>query len=103
MSERRPSAVPDEATERTFVVEDSAACLVLYGEADRNLRKLRDAFPVQVHGRGGRLTLKGPTVDVAAAGGWRSLEALQRCYQMADEETMLAVVMGGGELREMKG
>jgi integrase len=44
-----------------------------------------------------------PTADVAAAGGWRSLEALQRCYQMADDETMLAVVMGGGELREMKG
>jgi integrase len=44
-----------------------------------------------------------PTADVAAAGGWRSLEALQQCYQMADDETMLAVVLGGGELREMKG
>jgi integrase len=41
-----------------------------------------------------------PDVDVAAAGGWKSLEALKTCYQQADADTMLSVVMGGGELRE---
>lgn len=41
-----------------------------------------------------------PDVDVAAAGGWASLEALKRSYQQADQETMLQVVLGGGELRE---
>jgi integrase len=39
-------------------------------------------------------------VDVATAGGWAGTETLQRCYQQADEATMLAVVLSGGELRE---
>jgi hypothetical protein len=37
-----------------------------------------------------------------AAGGWKGTEALQRCYLHADEETMLAVVMSGAELREVR-
>lgn len=41
-----------------------------------------------------------PTVDVAAAGGWTGTETLILCYQQADEATMLAVVLGGGLLRE---
>jgi hypothetical protein len=41
-----------------------------------------------------------PTVDVAAAGGWTGTDTLVRCYQQADEATMLAVVMSVGELRE---
>ena len=41
-----------------------------------------------------------PTVDVAAAGGWIGTDTLVRCYQQADAATMLAVVLGGGELRE---
>jgi integrase len=44
-----------------------------------------------------------PTPDVANAGGWRSLQALQACYQAADKQTTLAVVLGGGELREARG
>jgi hypothetical protein len=43
-----------------------------------------------------------PDVDVAAAGGWKSLDALKKCYQHADPATMLEVVMGAGELREVK-
>jgi integrase len=43
-----------------------------------------------------------PDVDVAAAGGWKSVAALQRSYQQADEATMLEVVLGGRELREAK-
>ena len=41
-----------------------------------------------------------PDVDVAAAGGWKSTKALKDSYQQADPETMLNVVLGGGELRE---
>lgn len=42
-----------------------------------------------------------PDRDVAEAGGWQSLDALRQCYQQADERTMLDVVLGGGELREV--
>jgi integrase len=44
-----------------------------------------------------------PTVDVAAAGGWAGAETLMRCYQHPDEATMLAVVLGAGQLRERRG
>jgi hypothetical protein len=43
-----------------------------------------------------------PPADVAAAGGWKSTETLQRCYQQPDERTMLSVVLDGAELREKK-
>jgi integrase len=43
-----------------------------------------------------------PDVDVAQAGGWESLDALKRSYQHADPTTMLSVVLGGAELREVK-
>jgi hypothetical protein len=43
-----------------------------------------------------------PDVDVAAAGGWASVVALKQSYQHADPETMLSVVLGGGELREAR-
>ena len=39
-------------------------------------------------------------VDVAAAGGWKTVDTLKTAYQQEDAETMLLVVMGGGELRE---
>ena len=44
-----------------------------------------------------------PDVDVAAAGGWTETSSLKRCYQQADEATMLEVVLGGGQLRESRG
>ena len=43
-----------------------------------------------------------PVADVAAAGGWNSTVTLDRCYQQPDDDTMLAVVLGGHELREKK-
>lgn len=43
-----------------------------------------------------------PLKDVATAGGWKSEETLLRCYQQADEATMLNVVMNGAELRQRK-
>jgi integrase len=37
--------------------------------------------------------------DVAAVGGWTDTQTLQKCYQVADEETMEAVVMQPKRLR----
>jgi hypothetical protein len=45
-------------------------------------------------------TRGAPIADLAAAGGWKGTEALQRCYLHADDATMLAVVLGGADLRE---
>jgi hypothetical protein len=39
---------------------------------------------------------------VAAAGGWKSIQTLTKCYQQPDDATMLAVVLSGAELREKK-
>jgi len=43
-----------------------------------------------------------PDVDVAEAGGWKTVETLKTAYQQADAETMLRVVLEAGELREAK-
>jgi len=41
-----------------------------------------------------------PLADVAAAGGWKGTQTLTKCYQQPDDATILAVVLGGAELRE---
>ena len=41
-----------------------------------------------------------PKGDVAAAGGWKDTVSLKRAYQQADADTILSVVLNGGELRE---
>jgi hypothetical protein len=33
-----------------------------------------------------------PVKDVAAAGGWKDLVTLMRCYQVPDDESMRSVV-----------
>jgi integrase len=43
-----------------------------------------------------------PDVDVAAAGGWKTVQTLKSAYQHADAETMLRVVLEAGELREAR-
>ena len=43
-----------------------------------------------------------PDVDVAPAGGWKTVQTLKSAYQHADAETMLRVVFEGGELREAR-
>lgn len=43
-----------------------------------------------------------PDVDVAAAGGWKSLQALKASYQQADPATMLRVVLEPATLREAR-
>lgn len=43
-----------------------------------------------------------PDVDVAAAGGWKTVTTLKTAYQQADAGTMLRVVLGAGDLREAR-
>jgi hypothetical protein len=43
-----------------------------------------------------------PDVDVAAAGGWKTVQTLKSAYQQADAETMLRVVLEAGEVREAR-
>jgi hypothetical protein len=39
--------------------------------------------------------------DVAAVGGWIDTTTLQKCYQMADEETMEAVILQPKRLQKL--
>ena len=41
-----------------------------------------------------------PVQDVAAAGGWKSHVVVRDIYTQADAETILDVLLFGGELRE---
>lgn len=43
-----------------------------------------------------------PDVDVAEAGGWKTVETLKTAYQHADPETMLRVVLEPAKLREVR-
>ena len=41
-----------------------------------------------------------PVVDVAAAGGWSDVSTLLKCYQQADNETLLEVVSHSRKIRD---
>jgi hypothetical protein len=41
-----------------------------------------------------------PDVDVAKAGGWRSINTMKRSYQLADDAGVLEAVMEPRKLRE---
>ena len=43
-----------------------------------------------------------PDVDVAATGGWKTVETMRACYQQVDEETMRSVVLDRHELRKVR-
>jgi Phage integrase family len=43
-----------------------------------------------------------PLADVAAAGGWKTVQTLDQCYARPDSETMLAVVTEPRKLREVR-
>jgi len=43
-----------------------------------------------------------PLADVAAAGGWKTVQTLEQSYARADSETLLAVVTEPRKLREVK-
>ena len=43
-----------------------------------------------------------PDADVAATGGWANANTLRLVYQQTDANTMLRVVLEGGELRAAK-
>ena len=43
-------------------------------------------------------TFRSPTWP--PPGGWKGTQTLTKCYQQPDDATILAVVLGGAELRE---
>ena len=43
-----------------------------------------------------------PDVDVAKAGGWRSIMTMKRAYQQADEAGVLEAVLDPRRLREQQ-
>ena len=51
-------------------------------------------------GKGGSERKHLPDADVAAAGGWKDTVSLKRAYQQGHADTILSVVLSGGELRE---
>ena len=44
-----------------------------------------------------------PDVDVAAAGGWKTIRTLVDIYQQPDDDSMLRVVLEGGTVRSVGG
>jgi integrase len=44
-----------------------------------------------------------PDVDVARAGGWRSVNTMKRAYQQADDAGVLEAIMEPRKLRELQG
>lgn len=89
-------------------MSDPAAAARGDGQDDRWLRKAEALAEVEPHDgllwhayRRWWVTVRKhlPAADVAEAGGWGGTETLERVYQREDEETMLHVVLEGGELR----
>lgn len=68
--------------------------------AARPGRKIRTGHPFRRLWASARKDLLD--VDVARAGGWSSLQALQQAYQQPDDETMLRVVEHEAELRKVR-
>jgi hypothetical protein len=52
--------------------------------------------------RGGAAKVSSTRCVDRQARGWGSTETLQRCYQEPGDATILAVVLGGAELREVE-
>lgn len=53
--------------------------------------------------RGWASSRKGlPLTDIAAAGGWKNVQTLSRHYMMPDADTLLRMVEGAQELREVR-
>ncbi len=93
---------PSPANPGEAVREDRARRWLLNGEKLAGLPKQKGSL-WHAYRRGWATARKHHSLkDTAAAGGWASTEVLLRCYQQPDDETMLAVVMGGVELRDRR-
>ncbi len=60
-------------------IEDSSKLRALYGNTDRNLRLIRDAFEVRISARNNTVRISGPAKGVARAA--HVVETLQRCLR----------------------
>lgn len=90
---------PSPANPAEPVREDRARRWLLNGEKLAGLPKQKGSL-WHAYRRGWATARKHLSLkDTAAAGGWASTETLLNCYQQPDDATMLAVVMGGVELR----
>ena len=55
------------ADEDPLILEDNALAQIVYGENDRNLRKLEQQIGVRIQARGNRVRVSGPTLECKVA------------------------------------
>jgi len=100
------------ADEDPLILEDNALAQIVYGENDRNLRKLEQQIGVRIQARGNRVRVTGPTLeskvarrvirdlyDLAAAGAPVEDSDVRQAVRMAEEpgsEAVRALASGAG-------
>jgi len=100
------------ADEDPLILEDNALAQIVYGENDRNLRKLEQQIGVRIQARGNRVRVAGPALetkvarrvirdlyDLAAAGAPVEDNDVRQAVRMAEEPTSepaRALASGGG-------
>ena len=100
------------ADEDPLILEDNALAQIVYGENDRNLRKLEQQIGVRIQARGNRVRVSGPTLeskvarrvirdlyDLAAAGAPVEEPDVRQAVRMAEEpgsEAVRALANGTG-------
>jgi hypothetical protein len=87
-----PLVFPSDSDVAVPVRSDVFSIWLRAAEKKANLTKL-DGSLWHAYRRGWATSRKHlPTADVAAAGGWTDVATLIRCYQQADDDTMLRVM-----------
>jgi phosphate starvation-inducible PhoH-like protein len=100
------------ADEDPLILEDNALAQIVYGENDRNLRKLEQQIGVRIQARGNRVRVSGPTLeskvarrvirdlyDLAGAGAPIEDADVRQAVRMAEEpgsEAARALASGSG-------
>jgi phosphate starvation-inducible PhoH-like protein len=100
------------ADEDPLILDDNALAQIVYGENDRNLRKLEQQIGVRIQARGNRVRVSGPTLeskvarrvirdlyDLAGAGAPIEDSDLRQAVRMAEEpgsEPARALASGSG-------
>ena len=100
------------ADEDPLILEDNALAQIVYGENDRNLRKLEQQIGVRIQARGNRVRVSGPALeskvarrvirdlyDLAGAGAPIEDSDVRQAVRMAEEpgsEAVRALASGSG-------
>ncbi len=87
--------------ELSITLENPQKRAILFGPADRHLRMIREAFGVQIFARNGKITVTGPSGNVARAAA--VLEQLQRSVrrnQNVDESTVAGAIAAGAQQQQ---